>query len=186
MFFNILPRPYYSHFCKLVWAIRVIYQRQISQEQLTMAHKLLLEWCVEFEALYYQRKPEHLHFIRQCVHSLTHLAKETYRLGPLSRSQLRQPSNPFANLALQAQKMAHVNTLVTMWPSFEKVKQDPYGSINLGNRYILLRPADKSGPYYLSHKEEEAFNIFCSGHQESEGIDRRSVSGLSLLTHWRH
>ena len=80
----------------------------------------------------------------------------------------------FVNLASQAQKMVHVNALVAMWPSFEKVEQDPYGSINLGNGYILLRPADESGPYYLSHKEE-AFDIFCSGHQESEGIDRRSV-----------
>ena len=90
-------------------------------------------------------------------------------------SQLRQPSNPFANLASQAQKMAHINALVAMWPSFEKVVQDPYGSINLGNGYILLRPADESGPYYLSQKEEEALDVFCSDHQDSEGVNRRSV-----------
>ena len=189
VFFNILPRPYYFHFCKLVRAIQVIYQRRISRDQLMLTHRLLLEWCVEFEALYYQRKPERLHFVRQCVHSLSHLAKETYRLGPLSLSsqwtmeriigilgsQLRQPSNPFANLASQAQKMAHVNALVAMWPSFEKVEEDPYGSINLGDGYILLRPADESGPYYLSQEEEKAFDTFCSGHQDSEGVDRRSV-----------
>ena len=189
VFFNVLPTPYYSHFCKLVRAIRIIYQQRISQEQLVLAHKLLLEWCVEFETLYYQRKPECLHFVRQCVHSLTHLAKETYRLGPLSLSsqwtmeriigvlgsQLRQPSNPFANLASQAQKMAHVNALVAIWPLFEKETKNPYGSINLGDGYILLRPADESGLHYLTCKEGEVLDAFCSGRQDSEGVDRRSV-----------
>jgi hypothetical protein len=189
VFFGILPVSYYSHFCKLVRAIRIIYQRRISQEQLMLAHKLLLEWCLEFEELYYQRKPERLHFVRQCVHSLTHLAKKTYCLGPLSLSsqwtmewiigvlgsQLRQPSNPFANLAAQAQKMAHVNAMVALWPSFERTTGDPYGSIDLGDGYILLRPSEESGQHRLTRREEEALESFCSGHQDSEDINRRSV-----------
>ena len=191
VFFNILPQPYYSHFCKLVRAIRVIYQRRISHEQLALAHKLLLEWCVEFEGLYYQRNPERLHFVRQCVHSLTHLAKETCRLGPLSLSsqwtmeriigvlgsQLRQPSNPFANLAAQAQKMAHVNAMVAMWPSFDKIPDDPHGSVDLGDGYLLLRLMD--GPYLFSLKEEEAFEVFCASF--TQGVDRGSVNRWGRL-----
>ena len=158
-----------------------------------LAHKLLLEWCIEFEHLYYQRNPERLHFVRQCVHSLTHLAKETCRLGPLSLSsqwtmervigvlgsQLRQPSNPFANLAAQAQKMAHVNAMVALWPSFERITGDPYGSVDLGGGYLLLRPMD--GPYCLTHKEEEAVRVFYSSSEDSEGVDRRSVNRWGRL-----
>ena len=189
VFFNVLPTLYYTHFCKLVRAIRLIYQRQISREQLILAHKLLLEWCIEFEEHYYQRKPERLHFVRSCVHSLTHLAKETYRLGPLSLSsqwtmeriigvlgsQLRQPSNPFANTAANAQKMAHVNAMVAIWPSFEKAPENPRGSLDLGDGYLLLRPADESGPYDLTHEEKEALEIFGRGHQGYGGTDQEPV-----------
>ena len=141
VFYNLLPSPYYSHFCKLVRAIRIIYQRTISPEQLRLAHSLVLEWCLEFEAIYYRRDPDRLHFVRQCVHSLTHLAKETLRLGPLSLSsqwtmervigvlgsQLRQPSNPFANISAQAQKMAHVNALVAIhWGQRPKYPVGPW------------------------------------------------------------
>ena len=189
VFFNVLPQPYFSHFCKLVRGIRIIYQRRISREQLVLAHKLLLEWCVEFEHLYCQRKPERLHFVRQCVHSLTHLARETHRLGPLSLSaqwtmervigvlgsRLRQPSNPFANLAAQAQKMAHTNAMVAMWPSFEKTPSDPRGSVRLGDGYLLLGPREDSGPHHISPTEETALDIFCANRQNGEDVDRRSV-----------
>ena len=83
IFFNILPDVYYSHFCRLVRAIRIIFQMSILQDELTLAHGLLLQWVLDFERLYCERKPERLHLVRQCVHSLTHLARETCRLGPL-------------------------------------------------------------------------------------------------------
>ena len=189
LFFNILPMPYYSHFCKLVRAIRIIYQCRISREQLVLAHKLLLEWCIEFEHLYYQRNPERLHFVRQCVHSLTHLAKETHHLGPLSLSSqwtmeriigilgslLKQHSNPYANLAAQAQKMAHVNAMVAMCPSFDKEEKDPHGSVDLGDGYLLLGPKEDSGPYCVLPVEETALDAFFSDLQDAGGVDRRSV-----------
>jgi hypothetical protein len=189
VFFNVLPAPYYYHFCKLVRAIRIVYQRRISGEQLVLLHKLLSEWCVEFENLYYQREPKRVHFVRQCVHSLTHLAKETHRLGPLCLSSqwtmervigvfgslLRQPSNPYANLAAQAQKMAHVNALVAMYPSFEKEKGDPRGSLDLGDGYLLLGPKEDAGPHYNTPSEEVALDTFCSLHPDSEDVDRRTI-----------
>jgi hypothetical protein len=187
--YNVLPQPYYSHFCKLVRGIRIIYQRRVSQEQSLLAHKLLLEWCVEFEHLYCERNPQRLHFVRQCVHSLTHLVKETHRLGPLSLSaqwtmervigvlgsRLRQPSNPFANLIAQAQKMAHINAIVAVWPSFDKTPSDPRGSIDLGDSYLLLGPKEDSRPHDVSATEEAALNNFCSGRQDADDVDRRSV-----------
>lgn len=173
LFYGILPEKYYQHFCKLVRGIRLIYQRSISQEQLRVAHKMLLEYSIEFEHLYYQRKSNRLHFVRQSVHSLTHLGPETTRLGPLSLSAqwtmeriigvlgslVRQPSNPFANLAEQAKKMASVNGLLAMWPEVEHKSGDPRGSINLGNGYILLGPKDNK-LYSLSSSEEPVINNF--------------------------
>lgn len=127
--------------------------------------------------------------MRQCVHLLTHLTKETHRLGPLSLSAqwtmkrvigvfsslLRQPSNPFANLAAQAQKMAHINALIAIWPSFEKEPNDPHGSIDLGNSYLLLGLKEDSRPHYITATEEEVLHIFCTGCHDSEGVDWKSV-----------
>ena len=90
-------------------------------------------------------------------------------------SLLRQPSNPYANLAAQAQKMAHINAMVAMWPSFEKTKDDPRGSISLGDGYLLLGPKEDSYPHQTTPTEKKALDIFCSGRQDSDGIDRNSV-----------
>ena len=53
LLYNVLPAQYWRNFCKLVRAIRILYQRQIGLEQLHTAHKLLLEFAHEFELLYY-------------------------------------------------------------------------------------------------------------------------------------
>ena len=48
-----------------------------------MAHRLLLQWVLDFELLYCKQELNWLHFVHQCVHLLTHLARETCHLGPL-------------------------------------------------------------------------------------------------------
>ena len=175
LFYSVLPQKYYLHYCKLVVGIRIIYQRRIARPQLKHAHKLLLEWVLEFELLYYQRKIERLHFVRQCVHSLTHLSPETDRIGPPSLSAqwtmermigilgslINQPSNPFANLTEQAKKIVEVNALVAMWPDLEHPKTHPHGSIDIGRRYLLLGPKDTK-PYNLSDIEQATLQNFYS------------------------
>jgi len=188
VFYGVIPDIYYFHFCKLVRAIRIIHQRSISHEQLVTAHKLLLQWVHEFEILYCDRNPDRLHFVRQCVHSLTHLARETYRLGPLWLSSqwtmervigylgslLRQPSNPFRNLAAQTKRVVHTNALVAMWPDFKQEKGDPRGSKDLGNGYLLLGPKDIVH-YQLLQNEREALDGYFSGYPAAEDIDRQTV-----------
>ena len=188
LFYGILPQVYYRHYCKLVVGIRIIYQRRISRQQLELAHKRLLEWVLEFELLYYQRKPERLHFVRQCVHSLTHLGPETHRIGPPSLSAqwtmervigifgslLKQPSNPFPHLAEQAKKVAEINAIVAIWPELERSKEDPRGSINMGNGYLLLGPKDDK-PYSLSPIEHTALTDFYSTLQNQDLDPPRSV-----------
>lgn len=188
VFFNILPEPYYSHFCKLVRAVRIVFQRVISREQLVEMNALLLQWCTEFEILYCQRDPNRLHFVRQCVHSLTHLAKESHRLGPLTLSAqwtmervigyvgtlLKQPSNIFRNLSAQVKRLAYNNAIVAMWPEFEIEKKEPRGSKDFGDGYQLLRPMD-TVLYYLTDAEKMALDTFCSGQPDSEDVEQQSL-----------
>jgi hypothetical protein len=188
VFYNILPEEYYSHFCRLVRAIRIIHQFTISPEELSIAHGLLLQWVLDFEILYCQRDQNRLHFVRQCVHSLTHLAKETRRLGPLWLSSqwtmerligylgslLRQPSNPFRNLAAQTRRVATTNALIAMWPDFDNPKSDPTGSLDLGNGYLLLRPRDTS-PHNISPCEQTAIEGFFLNQPDVEGINQQTV-----------
>ena len=188
VFYGVLPEPFYSHFCQLVQAIRIIHQRTISREQLVIAHELLLRWVIDFEVLYCKRNPDRLHFVRQCVYSLTHLAKETHRVGPLWLSSqwtmervisylgslLRQPSNLFRNLAAQAGRVACTNALVAMWPELEIPKGDPRGSKDLGDNYLLLGPKDTIR-YFVSPSEGIAIETFFSDYVGAEGVDRRTI-----------
>ena len=188
VFYSVLPEPYYSHFCQLIRAIRIIYQHSITRDQLVSAHRLLLQWCLDFKHHYCDRKPDRLHFVRQCVHSLTHLAQETFRLGPLSLSSqwtmervigylgslLRQPSNPFRNLAAQTRRVAVTNAVVAMWPDFEHTKGNPRGSEDLSGGYLLLGPKDTSA-YSTSPLERAALDDLFSGYLGAETIDRGSV-----------
>lgn len=89
-------------------------------------------------------------------------------------SLIKQPSNPFANLAKQARKVAEVNTVVTMWPTLDHVQKDPRGSVDLGNGYLLLWPKDDK-PYQLSPAEWNALNNFYSGLTNTTGILKKSI-----------
>ena len=188
VFYQVLPDLHYSHFCQLVRAIRIIFQHTISREQLIEAHQLLLQWVVDFELIYCQRKPNRLHFVRQCVHSLTHLARETYRLGPLWLSSqwtmervigylgelLRQPSNIYRNFAAQARRVAITNALVAMWPDLEKAKREPHGSKDLGGGYVLQGPKDTTS-YELPADKYAALETFFSNYPGGEDINIRTV-----------
>jgi hypothetical protein len=173
LFYGILPEKYYLHYCKLVVGIRIIYQRQITRRQIKLAHKLLLEWVLEFELLYYKRDILRLHFVRQCVHALTHLGPELIKKGPPSLIAqwtmeriigylgmlIAQPSNPFSNLAELAKKIAEINTLIAIWPELETEPKDPHGSIPIGSGYLLLGPKDEK-PYDLPSNNYDALKQF--------------------------
>ena len=184
LFFGILPIIYYTHFCKLIRAIWIIFQCSISWEQLSTTRQLFLQWVHEFKVLYCNRDPNRLHLVRQCVHSLTHLAAETERLGPLWLSSqwtmecvigylgslLRQPSNPFRHLAAQTRRVTTKNALIAIWPDLEVPKEAPRGSKDLGNGYLLLGPKDSTA-YHPSPSEQMALDAF-SNHTDTEDVDR--------------
>lgn len=130
LFYNVLPKPHWWHFCKLVAGIQIVNQYSISQEDLSHAHILLCSYVQEFEELYYQQKVSRLLFIRPCLHQLTHLTFEVTRVGPAICSsqwtmertignlgeEIRQPSNPYANLSHRGILRAQVNALKAMVP----------------------------------------------------------------------
>lgn len=76
--YGILPDNFYQHFCKLVYAARIIHRHEKSKADLIAAHIALLEFVIDFEYLYYRRDPDRLHFIRPCIHALIHIIPEIF------------------------------------------------------------------------------------------------------------
>ena len=160
LFYNILPEKYYKNYCKLVFGMRIIHQHQINQVALLEAHAALLEFACEFEILYYQRRADRLHFVRQSIHAVTHLAPEVLRLGPHACSsqwtmertignlgqEIRQPYNPYANLSQRGLLRSQINALKAMVPDLDPSESQstiPQGGKDCSNGYVLLRAKDK-------------------------------------------
>jgi hypothetical protein len=154
LLYNLLPQKYWLNYCKLVRGFQIMCQHQITAEELRDAHALFCSWENEFELIYYQRKEDRLHFIRPCVHQVCHLVPETIRKGPpicyaqwtMERTignlgqEIRQPSNPYANLAREGVRRCKVNTLLSAMPELdEPPKGLPQGAVDLGDGYALLR-----------------------------------------------
>ncbi|KAI0054504.1 hypothetical protein BV25DRAFT_1873322 [Artomyces pyxidatus] len=167
---GILPDKYWRSYCKLVSGARVIQQHRIFRNQLVPAHRHLCDFVEEFEALYYQRHPGRIHFCRQSIHTLPHLAPEVVRTGPSGNysqwtmervigdlgSEIRQPSNPYANLSERGVLRSHVNSMKAMIPDLEPEKSKiPRGGRDLGEGYVLLRAREKY-PHLLEGVEAEA------------------------------
>jgi hypothetical protein len=59
--------------------------------------------------------------------------------------EIRQPSNPFANLARRALRRSQVNALKSIYPKLDPKAgfHLPKSAVKLGNGYIMLRPRDR-------------------------------------------
>ncbi|KAH8987683.1 hypothetical protein EDB86DRAFT_2808718 [Lactarius hatsudake] len=167
LFRTVLPRKYWKNFCKLVRGARILTQRRITGAQLQEAHSHLIQFVEEYENIYYQRRVDRLHFCRPCIHTLLHTCDEVTRVGPgayytqfmMERTigdlgkEIRQPSNPFANLAQRALRRSQVNALKNIYPELDPAAMPllPRFSHDLGEGRVLLRPRDRfatsiSGP----------------------------------------
>jgi len=189
IFYGILPDKYYEHFCRLVFGIRTVYQRSVSIASLEKADYALRKYVIEFEDLYYQRKIDRLHFIRQCLHSVTHLASETLRCGPLSGCaqwcmesavgsfgrEVRSHSNMFANIANRGVLRAQINAIKARIPDLEPEPTLPRGSFPFGDGYALLRATD-STRRSVSDREAEA--IRAAGIPDPSNQTSGSISVL--------
>ena len=182
VFYNVLPQTYYQHFCKLVFAVRIINQHQIKTEDLQAAHQALVEFAHEFKLLYYQRRTDRLHFVCQSIHALTHLALEVIRLGPLICSsqwtmertignlveEIRSHLHPYANLLQRGLERCQINALKAMFPDLEEPENPiPRGAKDLGNGFVLLRARDGTARH-ITDAECQVLKCYL---RDTRGID---------------
>lgn len=194
VFYNVLPAPYYQNFCNLVKGMRIINQYKIKREQLVQAQDALHQFSQGFEDLYYQRRADRLHFVRQSIHQCYHLAFEVTRVGPpiissqwtMERTignltqELRQPSNPYANLAQRALLRCQINAMKNIIPDIEESNDLlPRGAITLGNDYVLLRRRDTTARPILP-SEEVALASYFQNSTEFRGVSFSSP----LIIRW--
>jgi hypothetical protein len=59
-----LPDRIWQHYCKLVQAVHIISRKNITHEELECADRLFLEWGMEFETIYCERKATRIHFVQ--------------------------------------------------------------------------------------------------------------------------
>jgi hypothetical protein len=178
-----LPGKYWKNFCKLVHGVRIIIQRRITKSQLREAHSYLVQFVEEYENIYYQRRMDRLHFCRPSLHTLLHISPEAFRIGPgaydtqftMERSigdlgqEIRQPSNPFANLCQIALRRSQLNALKAMCPELDDTDIPlPRYSHNNEDGYILLTP-----------RQQRPGNLF---GEEKAAVERDF--GVSVLRKW--
>lgn len=187
VFYNVLPKKYYLHFCKLVFAMRIFNQHRIMANDLMEAQEAILHFCQDFEVLYYQRRAERLHFVRPSLHSLTHIGPGVLLAGPsivssqwtMERTignlveEIRQPSNPYMNLSKRGLYRCQLNALKSLIPDLDPPKRlVPRGGVDLGEGYVLLRARDTASRA-LRLPEINAVNSYlqqCGGGRCSSAI----------------
>jgi hypothetical protein len=137
----------------------------------------LCSFVQEFEMIYCQHLPMQIHFVWLCMHSLTHLPQEVICLGPpicssqwtLERmignlgEEIKQHSNPFANLSQWGIRQAHVNMLKALIPDLAvdgpTVESIPSTAKDLRGGFVLLHTHEKYA-HPLQDNEADALHKF--------------------------
>ena len=186
VFLNVLPQPYYENFCNLVYGMRIVHQHHITRNQLLEASEHLSRFVMGFEQLYYQRRVDRLHFVRQSIHQVAHICAEIHRVSPpvcasqwtMERTignltqELRQPSNPYANLTQRALLRSQINAVKAVVPELNfQSGQLPHGAILLPGNYGLLRKKDKAQKS-LRDCEQEALALYLGVYEPTVSVTR--------------
>lgn len=194
LFFKVLPDIYWQHYCKLVRGIRILMQEEIFSAELLEAHTLITDFSNEFEDLYCQRRTDRLHFVRPSIHTVSHLAPETERVGPgiiysqwgIERTignlgeEIKQHSNPFSNLAQRGLRRCQVNALKAMIPDIEPLETSlPRGAFDLGDEYYLLCAMDSS-QRVITTLEQDAFRLYL---ESAPHLPQRNIP-VTKVTRW--
>ncbi|CDO77253.1 hypothetical protein BN946_scf184753.g3 [Trametes cinnabarina] len=179
---TVLGRPYWENLCKVARAVVILHQQDISQDELVESKQLLDGAVLEFEELYYARDPDRLHVVRPAIHNLWHTPDEIVRRGTLIGctqyliervigelgADIKQPSNPYANLSQRALRRCQFNSLKVMLPHLDRSHKEsdlPRGALALGDGYALLRALD-SCARTIPAIEMTAFARFLQTHPD--------------------
>ena len=184
LLYGILPDRYWKNFCKLVYAIRILHQRTISRTQLEEAHKYLKLFCVDYEEIYVQRRSDRLHMVRPSIHGILHMPSETVRVGPTPLSstwtmerligdlgsEIRQPSNPYQNLSQRGLRRCQINALIALFPFLDRTtKSLPQYSLDIGDRYVLLRAKERTGRLLMEVPEYPLIKAYLEEAERQHG-----------------
>ena len=127
---------------------------------------------LQFELFYYQRKMSRLHFVRPCIHALTHIIPEHFRVSSLTglsqwtlertignlEEEIRLHSNPYGNLSQRIIERSRTNALKNLAPDlFPTTEKLPHGSLDAGGNFVLLWLQDRHLMDDLVIKAFEAF-----------------------------
>jgi hypothetical protein len=139
-----------------------LYLRFLTPAEATYTDQLYTEFSDEFENIYIQCKADRLPMARQSIHSGSHNASETTRLGPLMNvsqwtmervigqlvEAIRSDVEPFANLGQIARRQCQINALISVIPDLDyldaKKRRPAKWSVDAGLGYFLLPPADRT------------------------------------------
>jgi hypothetical protein len=125
-----------------------------------------------------------LHFCQQSIHGLSHLAPDTVCLGPGAYTsqwtlewtisnlgqEIKQPSNPYPNLANCGLHRSQILALHAILPDLEPDAPGlPQGAVDLGDGYILLRVQDASRVAF-NRERAEPIRAFLAMELRQEGI----------------
>ncbi|KAL0059480.1 hypothetical protein AAF712_013766 [Marasmius tenuissimus] len=194
-FYGWMPDHLYQHFCQLVSATRVVLRRRKSLAELHEAHRNLSEFVVLFKEYYYQRKMEHLHFVRPCIHALLHLIEELLRVGSLTElsqwtmettiahyeRRLRLDSNPYGNLGVEVAEQAVANAIYALDPSLRVVLKPSDSSSysrDVGYGYTSLHPRDQ---HLMDPEDAQLFKDFCVRYEWQDVVDRITPESLPTV-----
>ncbi|KAJ2929000.1 hypothetical protein H1R20_g8095, partial [Candolleomyces eurysporus] len=159
--YNVLPEAYWTTFCKLCAVVKIVLQQRLTWEQIRHAHVLVLEFAVEFETKFVQRKASRVHFVWPCIHNVTHIPSSTLRVGPhglfsqytMERTignivkEIKQHTTASGNASQRAIRRAQVNTVkVLILDEANGVSQplSRYPQSPAGNGYCILWPKEQS------------------------------------------
>jgi hypothetical protein len=93
-----------------------------------------------------------------CIHALTHIVPEHFRLGSLTElsqwtmertignlgEEIRLHSDPYANLSQRVIERARANVLYALAPDLFRVAEKlPSGACDIGENYVLLGPRER-------------------------------------------
>ncbi|KAH9858861.1 hypothetical protein C2E23DRAFT_864672 [Lenzites betulinus] len=155
-----LPEAYWLQLCKLVQGVILLYAEDILPQDLVESKRLLTGAIEDYELLYYARDPDRLHVVRPCIHLIWHGPDHVVVTGalisdtqlPIERligdlgSEIKQHSNPYANLSQRAFRRCQVNALKAMLPYLDRAQATanslPRAAEDLGGGYVLLRAMD--------------------------------------------
>lgn len=78
--------------------------------------------------------------------------------------EIRQPSNPYANLSKEGLRRCQVDTLLSVIPELDEAPKGlPNGAVDIGDRYTLLRKRDRSAAYPVGDHAVAIANFLGNG-----------------------